>query len=72
MNPLYMRFCAYSSASLEGFIRALTITLFLTSSFLQLSETVLWICRQIDGETRIGIFTKQDVKEGTPLVYDYQ
>jgi hypothetical protein len=39
---------------------------------LQLSENVVWFCRQIDGETRIGIFTKQDVKEGTPLVYDYQ
>lgn len=72
MNPLYVRFCVHSSASLKGFIRAATITLFLTPSFLQLNETVVWFCRQIDGETRIGIFTKQDVKEGTPLVYDYQ
>lgn len=32
----------------------------------------MFICRRVDGETRVGIFALCDIRKGKDVTYDYQ
>lgn len=49
------------------FVNLLVVFLLLFCDILQLSE-----CRDIDGETRIGVFAINDIRRGDPVTYDYK